>query len=49
MDDNDRGMKRGIIYRYVSKIYGYKREIDKSRERWNDGESMHCGSMLNQY
>lgn len=34
---------------YVSKIYGYKREIDKSRERWNDGESMHCGSMLNQY
>lgn len=34
---------------YVSKIYGYKREIDKSRERWNDGESIHCGSMLNQY
>lgn len=34
---------------YVSKIYGYKREIDKSRERWNDGESMHCSSMLNQY
>lgn len=35
---------------YVSKIYGYKREIDKTnRERWNDGESVHCGSMLNQY